>query len=64
MTQPVVCHLDSLNQAVTQRDISSPGKEVFENAVDDCLQQMSDMQLNKVHTFSSPFNLISLMLSE
>ncbi|XP_078107394.1 uncharacterized protein LOC144518527 isoform X3 [Sander vitreus] len=40
VTQPLV-----LNQG----DISSPGKEVFENAVEDCLQQLSDLQLNKTH---------------
>ncbi|XP_028434968.1 coiled-coil domain-containing protein 158 [Perca flavescens] len=45
VTQPLVCKLGSLNQG----DISSPGKEVFENAIEDCLQQLSDLQLNKTH---------------
>ncbi|XP_035864949.1 coiled-coil domain-containing protein 158-like isoform X6 [Sander lucioperca] len=40
VTQPLV-----LNQG----DISSPGKKVFENAVEDCLQQLSDLQLHKTH---------------
>ncbi|XP_025752983.1 coiled-coil domain-containing protein 158 isoform X2 [Oreochromis niloticus] len=47
VTQPLVFGLDILNQEVAQRDISSPGKEVLENAMDDCLQQLSDLQLNK-----------------
>ncbi|XP_070689527.1 coiled-coil domain-containing protein 158-like [Pempheris klunzingeri] len=42
VTQPLVCDPDNSNQAVVQRD-------VFENAVDDCLQQLSDLQLNKTH---------------
>ncbi|XP_042344859.1 coiled-coil domain-containing protein 158-like isoform X3 [Plectropomus leopardus] len=49
VTQPLLCDLDSLNQGVAQRDISSPGDEVSENAMDDCLQQLSDLQLNKTH---------------
>ncbi|XP_039906991.1 coiled-coil domain-containing protein 158-like isoform X2 [Simochromis diagramma] len=47
VTQPLVFGLDILNQEVAQRDISSPGKQVLENAMDDCLQQLSDLQLNK-----------------
>ncbi|XP_054467233.1 coiled-coil domain-containing protein 158-like isoform X2 [Anoplopoma fimbria] len=44
-TQPLVCALDSSNQ----EDISSPGKEVLGNAIDDCIQQLSDLQLYKTH---------------
>ncbi|KAM7415781.1 hypothetical protein PAMA_018038 [Pampus argenteus] len=39
--QPLVCGLDSLNQG------SAHGKVVLENSLDDCLQQMSNLQLNK-----------------
>ncbi|XP_070761054.1 coiled-coil domain-containing protein 158-like [Enoplosus armatus] len=49
VTQPLVCDLDSLDQGMAQGDVSSPGKEVLENAIDDCLQQLSDLQLNKSH---------------
>ncbi|XP_029294927.1 LOW QUALITY PROTEIN: coiled-coil domain-containing protein 158-like [Cottoperca gobio] len=41
VTQPLVCDLDS------EGDIIPPGKEVLENTTDDCLQQLSDLQLNK-----------------
>lgn len=58
MTQPLVFGLDILNQEVAQRDISSPGKEVLENAMDDCLQQLSDLQLNKVHIFIAAIKLM------
>ncbi|XP_034081165.1 coiled-coil domain-containing protein 158-like isoform X2 [Gymnodraco acuticeps] len=43
--QPLVCDLDILNQT----DISSPGKKVLENTIDNSLQQLSDLQLNKMH---------------
>ncbi|XP_041793804.1 coiled-coil domain-containing protein 158-like isoform X2 [Chelmon rostratus] len=49
VNQPLVCDLDSLNQAVAQRDICSPGEEVFENVKDGRLQHLSDLQLNKTH---------------
>ncbi|XP_059192432.1 coiled-coil domain-containing protein 158-like isoform X3 [Centropristis striata] len=45
MTQPLICDLDSSNQG----DISFPGEEVLEHTIDDCLQQLSDLQLNKTH---------------
>lgn len=57
MAQSLVCDLDSLNQGVAQKDITSPGKEVLESAIDDCLHQLSDLQLNKVPTFISNMNL-------
>ncbi|XP_022047196.2 coiled-coil domain-containing protein 158 [Acanthochromis polyacanthus] len=41
--------LDNLNLGVTQKGISSQRKEVLENAIDDRLQQLSDLQLNKTH---------------
>ncbi|XP_008304332.1 coiled-coil domain-containing protein 158 [Stegastes partitus] len=41
--------LQGLNQKVTRKDISSDGKEVLERAVDDCLHQLSGLQLNKTH---------------
>ncbi|XP_034547793.1 coiled-coil domain-containing protein 158-like isoform X2 [Notolabrus celidotus] len=47
VTQPLVCGLGSLSQTGAQRDICSPREEVFENVIDDCLQQLSDLQLNK-----------------
>lgn len=64
VTQPLVSDLDSLNQGVTQRGVSSPGEELF--VIDDCQQwqQLSDLQLNKVCTFILAISLISLMLSE
>ncbi|KAF3851359.1 hypothetical protein F7725_013131 [Dissostichus mawsoni] len=43
--QPLVCDLDILNQT----DISSPGNKVLENTIDNSLQQLSDLQLNKTH---------------
>ncbi|XP_033974163.1 coiled-coil domain-containing protein 158-like isoform X1 [Trematomus bernacchii] len=43
--QPLVCDLDILNQT----DISSPGKKVLENTIDNSLQQLSDLELNKTH---------------
>nr|XP_046241377.1 coiled-coil domain-containing protein 158-like isoform X1 [Scatophagus argus] len=48
-THPLVYDHDSLNQGVTHRDICSPGEEVFENVTNDCLPQLSDLQLNKKH---------------
>ncbi|XP_076586913.1 uncharacterized protein LOC143320823 isoform X2 [Chaetodon auriga] len=47
VNQPLVCDLDSLNQEVAQRDVCSPAEEVVENAIDGCLQQLSDLQLSK-----------------
>ncbi|XP_040010721.1 coiled-coil domain-containing protein 158-like isoform X2 [Xiphias gladius] len=47
VAKPLVCGMDSLNQEVAQSQISSPGKEVLEYAIDDCLQQLSDLQLSK-----------------
>uniref|UniRef100_A0A3B4VMZ4 Coiled-coil domain containing 158 n=1 Tax=Seriola dumerili TaxID=41447 RepID=A0A3B4VMZ4_SERDU len=47
VTPPLVCGVENLNQEVSQRQISSPEKEVLENAIDDCLQQLSDLQLSK-----------------
>ncbi|XP_071339688.1 coiled-coil domain-containing protein 158-like isoform X2 [Trachinotus anak] len=47
VTPPLVCSVDSLNQEVAQGQISSCQKEVLENAIDDCLQQLSDLQLSK-----------------
>ncbi|XP_051278776.1 coiled-coil domain-containing protein 158-like isoform X1 [Dicentrarchus labrax] len=48
-TQPLLCDLNSLNQGLAKRDASAPGGEVLENAIGDCLQQLSDLQLNKMH---------------
>lgn len=64
VTQPLVSDLDSLNQGVAERGVSSPGEELF--VIDDCQQwqQLSDLQLNKVYTFILAISLISLMLSE
>lgn len=62
VTQPLVFGLDILNQEVAQRDISSPGKEVLENAMDDCLQQLSDLQLNKVHILLQPLILCNSLV--
>nr|XP_040051134.1 coiled-coil domain-containing protein 158-like isoform X3 [Gasterosteus aculeatus aculeatus] len=42
-SQPPRCDLDSLNQG----DISCPGKEMLGKVIDDCIQQLSDLQLNK-----------------
>ncbi|XP_056232730.1 coiled-coil domain-containing protein 158-like [Seriola aureovittata] len=47
VTPPLVCGVENLNQEVSRRQISSPEKEVLENAIDDCLQQLSDLQLSK-----------------
>ncbi|XP_032371383.1 coiled-coil domain-containing protein 158 isoform X3 [Etheostoma spectabile] len=44
-SQPLVCKLDSLNQG----DIYYPEEEVLENAIEDCLQQLSNLELNKTH---------------
>ncbi|XP_047448115.1 coiled-coil domain-containing protein 158-like isoform X2 [Mugil cephalus] len=44
---PLVCGLDNLNQELAQSDVPSPGDEMLENAVDDYLQQLSDLKLNK-----------------
>ncbi|XP_035812163.1 coiled-coil domain-containing protein 158 isoform X2 [Amphiprion ocellaris] len=58
--------LDSFTPEVTQRDISAPRKEVLENAVDNCVQQLSDLQLNKTHnqpeqdTFSPQESIMNL----
>uniref|UniRef100_A0A4W6EGD4 Coiled-coil domain containing 158 n=1 Tax=Lates calcarifer TaxID=8187 RepID=A0A4W6EGD4_LATCA len=49
VTQPLVCGVDGLNQEMAQKQSSSPRKEVLENALDDCLQQLSDLQLSKTH---------------
>ncbi|KAM9360187.1 uncharacterized protein ABDE67_000820 [Symphorus nematophorus] len=49
VTQPWVCDLDTSIQGVAQRDISSLEEEMLENAIDDCLQQLSDLKLNKTH---------------
>ncbi|TKS78437.1 Coiled-coil domain-containing protein 158 [Collichthys lucidus] len=49
VAQPLISDLDSLNQAGAQMDVSSPGEDVLENVIDDCLQQLSDLQLNKTH---------------
>ncbi|XP_065804481.1 coiled-coil domain-containing protein 158 isoform X2 [Labrus bergylta] len=49
-----VCGLDGLSQTGTQRDICSPREEVFENVIDDCLQKLSDLQLNKTQTPAQP----------
>ncbi|XP_073322450.1 coiled-coil domain-containing protein 158-like isoform X3 [Pagrus major] len=54
VTQPLICHLDGLNQGVAQRDIRSSGAEVIENTVDDCLQQLSDLKLSKTQTHNQP----------
>lgn len=62
--QALACDLDSLNQGVALRDISSPGEEMLENTIDGCLQELSDLQLNKVLTFISAMNLLKVMLSE
>ncbi|XP_068577063.1 coiled-coil domain-containing protein 158-like isoform X3 [Cebidichthys violaceus] len=40
-------HQQLETQTLNQGDISSPGKEVLGNAIDDCIQQLSDLQLNK-----------------
>lgn len=61
VTQPIVCDLDNLNKEVAQRDVSSPEEEFFVKY--DCLQQLSDLQLNKVHTFIFAISLVHLMLS-
>ncbi|XP_063753872.1 coiled-coil domain-containing protein 158-like isoform X3 [Eleginops maclovinus] len=45
VTQPSLCDLDILNQG----NISSPGKKMLESTKADCLQQLSDLQLNKMH---------------
>ncbi|XP_062273902.1 coiled-coil domain-containing protein 158-like [Scomber scombrus] len=42
-TQPLICSPERLNQEVSTR-----GKEVLENVLDDCLQQMSNLQLNEM----------------
>lgn len=58
--------LDDFNPEVNQRDISSPRKEGLENAMEDCLQQLSDLQLNKTHyqpeqeTFSPQESAVNL----
>lgn len=41
----------SLNQGVAQRHVSSNEEELFKNVIDDCLQQPSDLQLNKFYSF-------------
>ncbi|XP_072243585.1 uncharacterized protein [Leuresthes tenuis] len=48
VSQPLVCSLDALKRQVVQRDGSSSKKEALENALDNCLQQLSDLQLNKM----------------
>ncbi|KAM4576990.1 uncharacterized protein PAE49_006900 isoform 2-T2 [Odontesthes bonariensis] len=47
VSQPLVCSLDTLKREVVQRDGSSSENEALENAIDNCLQQLSDLQLNK-----------------
>ncbi|XP_029960354.1 coiled-coil domain-containing protein 158-like isoform X3 [Salarias fasciatus] len=39
--------VDNLNQESCQRDISCPSMQAIENAIDGCLQQLSDLRLNK-----------------
>ncbi|XP_069562618.1 coiled-coil domain-containing protein 158-like [Brachyistius frenatus] len=66
VTQPLVSGLDSLNQEVAQTDIICSGKEVLQNATDDCLQQLSDLQLGKTNnlpeeeTFSPKKTIVNL----
>ncbi|XP_037338798.2 coiled-coil domain-containing protein 158-like isoform X1 [Pungitius pungitius] len=42
-SKPLARDLDSLNRG----DISCPGKEMLGKVIDDCIQQLSDLQLNK-----------------
>ncbi|XP_060927678.1 coiled-coil domain-containing protein 158-like [Limanda limanda] len=53
-TQPLDCDLDIINQEVVQRQISSPGKKVLENALDDGFQQFPCLQLRKTHDQTEP----------
>ncbi|XP_034452070.1 coiled-coil domain-containing protein 158-like isoform X2 [Hippoglossus hippoglossus] len=53
-TQPLDCDLDIINQEVVQRQISSPGKKVLENALDDGFQQLPGLQLRKTHDQTEP----------
>uniref|UniRef100_A0A1A8NMD3 Coiled-coil domain containing 158 n=1 Tax=Nothobranchius pienaari TaxID=704102 RepID=A0A1A8NMD3_9TELE len=48
MTQPLVCSLDTLKQKVVEKDGSSYEKEALGNAINNHLQQLSDLQLNKI----------------
>uniref|UniRef100_A0A1A8JF16 Coiled-coil domain containing 158 n=1 Tax=Nothobranchius kuhntae TaxID=321403 RepID=A0A1A8JF16_NOTKU len=48
MTQPLVCSLDTLKQKVVEKDRSSYEKEALGNAINNHLQQLSDLQLNKI----------------
>uniref|UniRef100_A0A8D3E3C1 Coiled-coil domain-containing protein 158-like n=1 Tax=Scophthalmus maximus TaxID=52904 RepID=A0A8D3E3C1_SCOMX len=48
--QSADCDLDILNQEVAQRQIGSPGKDVLENAKDDCFQQLPELQRNQMQT--------------
>ncbi|KAI3372621.1 hypothetical protein L3Q82_023094, partial [Scortum barcoo] len=47
--QVLVCDLDSVNHRVVPKDISSPEEEMVEKTIDDYLQQLSDLQLNKTY---------------
>lgn len=62
LTEPWVCGQDSVNEAVDQSVVSSPEKDVLDNAMDVCLQQLSDVQLNEVHTFIADIKLTGLLL--
>ncbi|XP_053277295.1 coiled-coil domain-containing protein 158 isoform X11 [Pleuronectes platessa] len=56
-TQPLDCDLDIINQEVVQRQISSPGKKVLENALDDGFQQLPGFQLRKSHDRTETFSV-------
>ncbi|XP_029367197.1 coiled-coil domain-containing protein 158-like isoform X2 [Echeneis naucrates] len=47
VTLPLGCGINSVNQEVSQRQVSSPEKEMLEIGVNDCLQQLSDFHLSK-----------------
>nr|XP_019954864.1 PREDICTED: coiled-coil domain-containing protein 158 isoform X2 [Paralichthys olivaceus] len=57
VTQHLDCGLDILNQEVLERQISSPGKKVLENALDDGFQQLPGLQLRKTHDQTETFSV-------
>lgn len=59
LTQASACDVGRFNH----RDVLSSGEEVeVVGVVDECLQQLSDLQLDRVPTFISLIGLISLKL--
>ncbi|XP_041854387.1 coiled-coil domain-containing protein 158-like isoform X2 [Melanotaenia boesemani] len=49
VSHSLVCNLYTLNEEVVQSNQNSSQKDVLKNVVDNCLQQLSELQLKKMH---------------